>query len=389
MTSHFVFQLHNTVLYGVGRSRELGGFIRDRRFKTVMLLVDEGVAAHSPYWTEVRTLIEAVTATSCIVLRGNEEPDYDYLDLVAAQARTLPRPDLVIGVGGGSTLDISKAVAVLLTNPGSGIAYRGFDKISTPGVPTMLVPTTAGTGSEVTVNAVFTDKKEMRKLGINGRYMSATWALLDAEWTLSCPTAAAVSAGVDALTHTLESFMCRQHNALTRVFSREAFRLLYNDLPAVIEDAENLERRQTLLLAAYLAGAALFNSGSGIAGAFSYPLGVHFKIPHGVCGGVFLCSVVAFNISRGYTDYAELLDVVEPGTNVSARHKSEHFLELLRSLCHRIGVPADLVRWGVTGEHAPQIDGMLLTLQGAFDQNPVAFSAQHDAPAMLRQHLPA
>ena len=152
---------------------------------------------------------------------------------------SLQRPDLLIAIGGGSCLDMGKALAVLLSNPGKGIDYRGFDKVRVPGVPTLLIPTTAGTGSEVTINAVFTDKREMRKLGINGRYLSATWALLDAEWTLSCPSAAAVSAGMDAMVHTLESFMCRQHNALTRVFSREAFRLLYRDLPCLVEEPGN------------------------------------------------------------------------------------------------------------------------------------------------------
>ena len=282
---------------------------------------------------------------------------------------------------------MGKALAVLLSNPGKGIDYRGFDQVRVPGVPTLLIPTTAGTGSEVTINAVFTDKREMRKLGINGRYLSATWALLDAEWTLSCPSAAAVSAGMDAMVHTLESFMCRQHNALTRVFSREAFRLLYRDLPCLLEEPGNIERRQNLLLGAYLAGAALFNSGSGIAGAFSYPLGVNYKIPHGICGAVFVASVVEYNAARGYGDYAELLEIVEPGTALPPEAQTRRFAELLRALCDRMEVPRTLERWGVGLKDAADIERALLPLQAAFDQNPIAFSAQRDAPELLRRHL--
>jgi alcohol dehydrogenase class IV len=387
MTEQFQFQIDNRLMFGVGRSRVLEAFLSERGMRRVLLAVDQGVTRASPYYREISAGLAKAAELAVEELRSSEEPDYDYLDEVAERLRRLPRPDLLIAIGGGSCLDMGKALAVLLTNPGKGIDYRGFDKVRVPGVPTLLIPTTAGTGSEVTINAVFTDKREMRKLGINGRYLSATWALLDAEWTLSCPHAAAVSAGMDAMVHTLESFMCRQHNALTRVFSREAFRLLYGDLPCLVEEPGNLGRRQNLLLGAYLAGAALFNSGSGIAGAFSYPLGVNYKIPHGICGAVFVASVVEYNAARGYGDYAELLEIVEPGRALPPEAQARRFAELLRALCDRMEVPRTLERWGVGLKDAADIERALLPLQAAFDQNPIAFSAQRDAPELLRRHL--
>jgi alcohol dehydrogenase len=383
----FQFQFDNRLMFGAGRSRELGAWLRERGITRALLTVDEGVARHSPYYREIIQVIRQTAETEVEILRGSEEPDYDYLDEVAARVRQLPRPELLIAIGGGSCLDTGKALAVLLTNPGKGIDYRGFDKVQVAGIPTLLIPTTAGTGSEVTINAVFTDKREMRKLGINGRYLSATWALLDAEWTLSCPRAAAVSAGMDAMVHTLESFMCRQHNELTRVLSREAFGRLYRDLPCLLEEPHNLERRQSLLLAAYLAGAALFNSGSGIAGAFSYPLGVNYRIPHGICGAVFVASVVEYNVERGYQDFAGLLDVIEPGSSLTPAAKGRRFAALLRELCGRMEVPQNLGPWGVGLKDAGNIERTLLPLQAAFDQNPIAFSAQTDAPTLLRRHL--
>src|SRR5579863_3059860 len=247
VTDQFQFQLDNRLMFGVGRSRELTGFLRTRGIRRVLLIVDQGVARASPYFREICGVLAQVCEVLVEELRGTEEPDYDYLDQVTARVRQLPRPDLLIAVGGGSCLDMGKALAVLLTNPGKGLDYRGFDKVQVPGVPTLLIPTTAGTGSEVTINAVFTDKREMRKLGINGRHLSATWALLDAEWTLSCPRAASVSAGMDAMVHTIESFMCQQHNQLTRVLSRAAFGLLYRDLPCLLEEPNNVQRRQNLL----------------------------------------------------------------------------------------------------------------------------------------------
>lgn len=387
MSENFNFQIDNRMLFGLGRSLTLGQFIQSNNFGNVLILVDEGVFKHSNYFLEISAAIREIVNLTTEILSGSQEPDYDYLDVVTAKIRDKIRPDLIVGIGGGSAMDIAKAVAVLITNPGKGINYRGFDKVVEPGIPTLLIPTTAGTGSEVTINAVFIDKKEMRKLGINGKFMNATYALLDAKWTASCPREIMLSAGIDALTHSLESFACKQHNSLTRVFSREAFRLIYNNLPCIMEDTVDLEKRQNLLLGAYLAGAALFNSGSGIAGAFSYPLGVHFRIPHGICGGVFLSSVVDYNTKNGYEDYADLYDLIEPGRKIDKASKSLVFAKLLQKFCEDLGVPKLLDDFGVTRKDMPKIIPMLKSLQGAFDQNPVAFSADSDAINLLSLHL--
>ena len=196
-------------------------------------------------------------------------------------------------------MDITKAVAVLKTNFGKAIEFRGFDMVSEEGVPTLCIPTTAGTGSEATINAVFTDTSEMKKLGINGRFINATYSILDAEWSLSCPRSVAVSSGMDAVVHSLESYMCKQATPLSRMFSREAFRLLFHNLPSIVEDPMNSEARQSIQVGAYLAAVGLFNAGSGIAGAFSYPLGVHYKVPHGIGGGMFISAIVEDNVEGG------------------------------------------------------------------------------------------
>ncbi|MFW5837493.1 MAG: iron-containing alcohol dehydrogenase family protein, partial [Desulfovibrionaceae bacterium] len=373
MSEQFRFQLKTDVRYGAGWSMGLGDFLGQAGRRRVAVLVDEGCARHSEYYPQVLSRMESVLdSVEVVTLRGTEEPDYDYLDSVADQVKALGRPDVLVGVGGGSCLDVTKAVAVLLTNPGKGIDYRGFDKVKVPGVPTVCIPTTAGTGSEVTINAVFTDKQEMKKLGVNGQYLNATWAVLDAEWTMSCPHHVAVSSGMDAMTHALESFTCKQHNAMTRALSREAFKTLYENLPCLADDPENRDKRQQLLLGSYLAAAALFNSGSGIAGALSYPIGVHYKVPHGIGGAVFLASVAEYNVERGYTDYAELLDMVEPHPDWTPEQKSRRFVEALRELADKVGVPRTLEQWGITAENVEQVGVLMHPLHGAFDQNPVA-----------------
>lgn len=388
MTIPFHFRLADNLLSGIGATRQVENLLASHGYNRISILVDEGVAERSAYFAEIEALLKrGGREVSVQRLRGSEEPDYAYLDSVAALLRKRARPDVLIGIGGGSSLDIAKAVSVLLTNPGNGIDYRGFDKVTTPGVPTICIPTTAGTGSEVTINAVFTDNTEKKKLGINGRFMNATHAILDAEWTMSCPHKAAVSSGMDALTHTLESFMCRQHNPLTRTFSKAAFRLLYENLPALVDDPDNRDKRQNLLMAAHLAAIALFNSGSGIGGALSYPIGVHFKVPHGIGGGIFLASVVEFNVEHGYSDFADLLDQIEPHPELDALQKSRRFATAIRKLSDTLSVPRYLDEWGITRDNVDDVAQLMLPLQAAFNQNPVDFSAEHDAREMLRKHV--
>lgn len=388
MDQEFFFQLQTQMYAGIGFSRTLATFLKERAFKKVAVLVDEGVARKSEYFNEIMEIIRADFPDIAITqLRGTEEPDYDYLDTQVARLRALDRPDVLIGIGGGSCLDITKAVAVLLTNPGYGIEYRGFDKVMVAGVPTILIPTTAGTGSEATINAVFIDKKEKRKLGINGRFLNATYAILDAEWTLSCPFFFAVSAGIDALTHTLESFICKKANSVTRMFSKEAFRCLYTALPFLVDDPSNRLMRQQLLIGSYFAGAALFNSGSGIAGAFSYPIGVHFKVPHGIGGGVFLASVTEYNVGKGYYGYAQLFDLVETDAGLSAEAKSKEFAKKIGALTAKLTVPVFLNQWGVTRKNIDDVASLLKPLQAAFDQNPVYFSSDKDAYELLKKHV--
>lgn len=388
MINQFSFKVQTQVYYGIGYSRKLGDFLKEKGYENIAILVDGGVVNNSTYYNEIKQIVENSSRKLFIeVLRGTEEPDYNYLDEIAAKIRSLDKIDILIGIGGGSTLDITKAVAVLKTNPGKGIEYRGFDKVKRPGIPTLLIPTTAGTGSEATINAVFTDKKEMKKLGINGLYMNATYAVLDADWTLSCPISVAVSSGMDAMTHALESFMCNKANPLTRTFSKEAFRLLYFALPSLIDNPTDKEKRQQLLLGSYLAGIALFNSGSGIAGALSYPIGVHFKVPHGIGGGIFLASVVEFNVSKGYGEYTDLLDLVEPHPEFSIEKKAKRFYDLMHNLTNKLNVPKSLDQWGITRENVEDVAKLMIPLQPAFNQNPVPFSAEQDALEMLKKHV--
>jgi alcohol dehydrogenase class IV len=389
MVTDFFFYLNNRLHYGIGKTRNIQDILGANNYKKAILLVDEGVEKNNEYYREIHQIIfTSAEILSTIITRGTEEPDYTYLDEIAEKVRAIDKIDVVIAIGGGSCMDIAKAVAVLKTNKGKGIEYRGFDKVQNPGVDTILIPTTAGTGSEVTVNAAIIDKSEMRKLGINGKYMTATYAILDAKWIEGCPTSVLISSGADALTHAFESYMCKKATELTRILSKSAFKFVFSGLEKISKKEETLEDFQQLLLGSYLAGAALFNSGSGIAAAFSYPLGVHFKIPHGLCGGIFLADVAAYNISKGYDEYAELLDIIDNNTNaLTLLEKNVLFETKFRTLLYELGVPQYLNDYGVTLNDFGMLSELLLQMQSAFDQNPVYFSSDSDAKELLLKHI--
>jgi len=365
------FQLNTKTFAGIDSKESVISILKDEGLTEPVFLVDEIVATtHS--FKKLQSLFDDKEEPYVIILlRSCAEPDYDYLDEIVAQLRKI-KAACLIGVGGGSVLDITKAAAVLLTNGGRGIEYRGFDKATTPGVPTICIPTTAGTGSEITINAVFTDLNENKKLGINGNFLNATYAILDPEFLLSAPLKVAVSSGVDALVHTLESYVGSNANIITRMYAKEAFRLLYSNLGAIVDDPHNLEKLFAIQLGAYYAATSLFNSSSGIAGALSYPLGVYYKVPHGVGGGMFALPVVKYNVSHGYYNYAHLYDVIAPQDFVlSDEKKCEKFITCLEALTKKLNIPDSLQSFGLADDDFAHVVSIMQPLQAAFDQNPV------------------
>lgn len=380
----FRFLAQADMTAGNGLFRQLPTWLTERGFGRPTFLVDDGFSK-SPLWGEVKTLIDESfgAAANFYYVPGVTEPTYSSLRATLGQVRQSEQ-DILVGVGGGSCMDTAKAVAALLTNPGDPLDYRGFDKLVNPGVPVMLVPTTAGTGSEAAYNASFVDEDSNRKMGINGRYMFPAYALLDGETTLSCPYPVALGAGLDALVHTLEGFVCKQRNPMTDMLAKRAFPLLVNALPSLKTDPTNLDRRLELLLGAYLGGMIQMNSGSGVAAAISYPLSVYHKVPHGIGGALFCVDVVQFNIDSGFYLYAELAPLIGVGRpGASDKENATAVLEELRRLWTTLGVPGSLKPFGLRHDQLADVLGIMQTQQPGFDQNPARFTLADHLPGLL------
>jgi len=386
----FDFHLRTHLVLGAGSALGLGGRIRETRYRRVGLVLDPAVE-QSPYVQRIlaglRDPSPGEVRTWVYDIRG--EPDYDSLDRVIPIFRDRdggPGVDCFVGIGGGSVLDFAKGLATLSTNPGKAIQYRGFPEGLAPPLPVIAIPTTAGTGSEVTFNAVFIDRREQRKLGINSLQNFPALAILDPNLIVTCPTPVLVSSGIDSLVHAVESFAARGSNPLTRIFAREAFGRTYPALSRALDHPGHLALLSDLQLGAYMAGISLMNSGSGPAGALSYPLGVRFKVPHGLAGGVFLPSLVRHNVERGF-DYSPLYDAVRGcGSPLDRDRRSRDFADLIGDLARSLGIPEDLGAFGVTGQNAGPLLRDIETLGRAFAQNPVEFTVD-DGKRIVRSMI--
>ncbi|MFH1090927.1 MAG: iron-containing alcohol dehydrogenase, partial [Pseudomonadota bacterium] len=182
-----------------------------------------------------------------------QEPEPDQAEAAAAVAKK-NKCGLVVGVGGGSAMDLAKAAAVLVTNQGRVRDYIGVNLVPKPGLPTIMVPTTAGTGAEVTWTAVFTRRADKAKGGINSPYLYPELALLDPELTLTLPPALTAQTGMDALCHAIESYTSVKANPMSDLVAGEAIRLIAENLPLAVADGRNLQARENLLLGSLLAG---------------------------------------------------------------------------------------------------------------------------------------
>jgi alcohol dehydrogenase len=378
--------MRTQVRFGDGRIAELPEILDAEAIGSVALVVDTAIIDSEHF---VPIYDELKTGERHVRVLENEvsEPTYSYLESVREQLKG-ETFDVIVAIGGGSTMDLAKGVAILLKNEGPALEYRGFPDLNREPIPVIAVPTTAGTGSEVTFNAVFTenatDPRESRKLGINSRRNYPKYAILDAELTLSCPVSVTVSSGMDALVHTLESFAADDATHYSRMFSREAFKLLATNLPGITSKLGDIETRRNILLGSHYAGAALVNSGAGPAGALSYPLGSRFGVPHGIAGGVFLPVVVRFNVEHGYKGYNELHEYL-PNADIDRppEEKAKAFVHFIEELCDGLGVPTDLTELGVPrAEKEFIIERAMEDLKAAFEQNPVEIS-ESDTRAMI------
>jgi len=279
--------------------------------------------------------------------------------------------DCVIGAGGGSAMDVAKAVGILLTNGGKAEDYLGLGKIKKAGVPKIMVPTTAGTGAEVTFTAVFINEKTGSKGGMNGDPLYPDAAVLDPELTLSLPPAVTAATGIDAFTHALEAYVSTQAHAISDMYALEAIGLIAANLTKAYAHGGNLEARSNMLLASLLAGKALATAGVGLVHAMAYPLGGMYHTPHGLANAVLLPYVVDYNVIGNPEKFADIAEIMGYDTEgLPPIEAGRRAVEAVYNLNSEVGIPDNLAELGIDREKIPEMARIALTVTRPVENNP-------------------
>lgn len=304
-----------------------------------------------------------------------------YLDS-ADQAADLGRGNdvgLVVGIGGGSAMDTAKAAAVLITNAGKAEDYVGLNKLGTPGLPAIMVPTTAGTGSEVTFTAVFTNRHTKAKGGINSPYLYPDLAILDPELTVSLPADVTAYTGMDALAHAIESVTSKSSSVFTEALALTSVRLIMANLRRAVFHGNDIEARENMLMGSLLGGLGLADAGVGACHALAYPLGGSYRIPHGLANAVLLPHVMAFNVPAADQSLAMIArSMGEPVEGLPLRTAADAAVEAVRILCNDIGIPERLSDIGIPRADIPLLVEAALKVTRPVENNP-RFLGQEEA----------
>lgn len=283
--------------------------------------------------------------------------------LEAVDAARRHEADLVIGFGGGSSMDVAKLVAVLARSPQPLADIYGIGKVSGGRLPLVQVPTTAGTGSEVTNIAIVTTGATT-KMGVVAPQLYADLAILDAALTLGLPPGVTAATGIDAMVHAIEAYTSRhKKNPLSDACAREALGMLSRNLIRACEHGADLEARQAMLLGACLAGQAFSNAPVAAVHALAYPIGGIFHVPHGLSNALVLPHVLRFNMPAAAALYAELADIVVPHASGSVDARAEALVVAMQQIARTTGIETTLRQVGITESDLDRLadDAMLQT----------------------------
>lgn len=363
------------LVFGAGQRAALGR-IAARLGKRALIVTDARLAAEAQF----ADMLAGIKAAGLeIRIESGTLPDVPVASAIAAtEAAREFDPDLVIGIGGGSCLDMAKCMALLLTHGGTPQEYYGEYLVPGAVMPLIAVPTTAGTGSEVTPVAVLSDSARSLKVGISSPWLIPTAAICDPDLTLTCPAGLTAIAGADALTHALEAFTAIRRdpvpglaqdrvfvgkNAMSDHFALQAISLLWQGLEAACTDGSNAEARAQVMMGATLAGLAFGVAGTAAAHAIQYPLGALTHTAHGAGVACMMPYVMAWNAPA----IAPELDKIAQVTGLS---NGSDVIPAIAALFARIGIPVTLRQLGLTEDRIDQVAEQSVGIARLIQNNP-------------------
>ncbi len=365
----FDFQLSTRIVFREGAVQQLGGLARELGGDRVLVVSDRGVVAAGQTQYGLDALAGEGLQTR-LFDQLHENPTTEDVDRGLTVAREF-EPDLIVGLGGGSSMDCAKGVNFLLTNGGCMQDYWGVGKAKQAMLPMIAVPTTAGTGSEAQSFALISDAATHVKMACGDKKAACRVALLDPRLTLTQPPRITALTGIDAMAHALETLVSTKRNSISQVFSREAWQLLSFSFGRVLEEPDDLSARSGMQLGACLAGMAIENSMLGAAHGLANPLTAEFGIVHGQAVGLMLPHVIRFNGAEVERIYGELLQRTGP-LPTNGESATECLARFLAEQVARAGLPGRLSDCGVPAERlGPLADAAARQWTSSFNPRPV------------------
>ena len=357
MNTPWSFASAGEIIFGTGTLARLGPLCSDRCWHRALLVSDANLAA-AGVLDRACEVLKSSSIEVCTFTETEREPTVE-LAAAAIAAGTSFAPDVVIGLGGGSNIDLAKVVAAVLACGGEVGDYFGFDRLPRPTLPLVCMPTTGGTGSEVSHSAVLTDVAAEMKVSMQSRFLRPSVALIDPALAVSCPRHVTAESGIDALVHAIEAFTAIDaaemppgnaysgRTPLTDALAEQAISLVGKYLVRAVEVADDLEAREGMATAALLAGMAFSNAGVAVVHALEYPLGGALHCSHGGGNGMLLPFVMRFNLQVRQETFARIAMLLgEQTTDFAPEDAAERAIVAVENLRGRIGIPGSIRQLG-------------------------------------------
>ncbi|MFL4396765.1 iron-containing alcohol dehydrogenase [Acinetobacter pittii] len=379
--SFSIFKSANKLITGPMALQYLPETFKQFNSNKALIVTDQGVVKSGT----LKKVIDLLTIKYSIFDEINPEPELEQvkegIDIYRDQ-----QCDVVLAVGGGSALDIAKCIAALADQRGEIQEFLGVNKLQSRNIPLIVIPTTAGTGSEVTNVAILSDTVNQMKQGIVSDYLLPDVAIVSPYMSVSCPPSVTAASGVDALVHALEAYISVNHTEVTDALAIQAIELIVEYLPKAYALPHNLLAREKMATASLMAGLAFGNAGVGAVHALAYPLGGKYKMPHGVSNALMLPHVIKWNALGCAERLSKIASILK--LNITSNHftNANILVDFLHQFCAQLHIPSQLRSFGIQENDIPGLAIEAIKVERLLKNNPRMLN-EMDIQAIYKQAL--
>jgi len=364
----FIFQMPRKIEVGFSKSRNLSKIIKEMKLNKVLIVVDYNLKKMGTVDYLFNHLNKENISFS-IFDNIKNEPTISEIDQGINELKITENHDAIIAIGGGSTIDLAKLFAVSGRMKGSVKNYLGTNMLEGRGIPTIVLPTTSGTGAEVTPNSIVKDTKKECKTAVVSPYLIPDLVILDPELIFSLPPKVTAETGIDAFTHAIECFICNKSNPMSDLFALDSMRLISKYLRRAVKNGSDKEARYYMALGSLYGGVAITNSGTGGVHALAYPLGGKYNFSHGLSNSILLADVMEFNAKAVPEKFIRVADTMEiETTNYPEEKIVKSVVDEIRKLVNDVGISIE--GFDISKEILDDLTTSAMSVQRLLQNNP-------------------